>query len=304
VVDVSNRIAGEAEPIESGQVALKDGRFIGWTAWGAPDGVPVLAQPHLGVSGRRNLAKYVEPITAAGVRLIQISRAGLGGSTANPYRSVVTDAHDMLDVADSLKLDELTLYAQCSGSGPAIVLAARRPERVSKLLLASPAAPLRGPDADTYTNATLRSLRRIFRFRFLACMWAKAQRRGYARDPQRWLDRGWQTIPEPDRRELDDPQLRELTRLEIDELYRSPDLLIAEWCSVVGPWDVDLGAIRSRVLIDHGRLDRTTPVAMGIWLGEQIPGAAMRIHEDRGHNLGEQISAAILSELASAQGSR
>lgn len=293
------RMEGEAEPIDSGRVTLRDGRSIVWTAWGAPNGVPVIAQPHIGVSGRRTLAKYIEPVANAGIRLIEISRAGLGGSTLYPAKTQMTDAHDTLQVADALGLDRLAIMAQCGGSAAAIALAARRPERVAILFLASPAAPLFGPGANGYLNARLRGMRRALRFGLIARSFARAQCRAYQRNPEEALDRGFRLLPSVDLAIMaSDPALRALTRAGGDEFYGSPDLFLSEWRTIAGPWPLDWAAIRCPVVISHGALDQTFPVEMSKWLSEQIPGAELRIYPDKGHYLGPDTGSALLHELA------
>jgi pimeloyl-ACP methyl ester carboxylesterase len=291
-------VPGEAQPVEFGAVTLSDGRSLAWTAWGVADGVPVLSQPHTGVSGRRALASDVEPVSEAGIRLIEVCRAGLGASSPLPGRTAHSDAEDMLQLADALDMDRVNLLAQCGGAGAALAFAARWPVRVANVGLVSPMAPLAGPRADSYTPSRLRMLRRLMRFGPVARWAARRQKSAYARDPDAYLEQAHRLYAEADRALLQDPSQRAMERAAWDEFIDVPvDAYIDEWRAVIGPWDIGWLDIRARVVIDHGEEDQIAPVAMARWLASQVPSAVLHIDPDRGHFIQPTRLAALLRRL-------
>lgn len=295
--ETATRDAAEAVPVDSGLVALRDGRSIAWTAWGALDGAPVIYQPHLGDSGRTALTMDVAPLTEAGIRVVIVCRAGLGPSTRHPGRTEQTDAEDMLQVIDALGFDRVHLLGECGGTGATLALAARWPDRVNGVALVSSLAPLTGPDADGYVGSRLRQMRRYLRFGLIARWVARSQVKAFGRDPAGFLDRGWRALPAVDRTFVDDPVRRAHALASSSDFYASPERFLDEWRSILGPWAFDLSAIRSPVLIDHGDVDATAPVAMARWLSGRLPSAELRIDPDRGHFVAPDRLAGILKTL-------
>ena len=51
----------------------------------------------------------------------------------------------------------------------------------------------------------------------------------------------------------------------------------------VGPWDVDLGAVRCRVHLWYGERDPWAPPANGQWLRDHLADADLVIHSGEGH---------------------
>jgi pimeloyl-ACP methyl ester carboxylesterase len=94
-------------------VLLRDGRTLHVYDDGAPDGFPFVV--HHGTPGSGlPYAPYTALASAKGVRLLSYDRAGYGGSTPEPGRSVVDVAADIEDVLDALGIDR---FASVGGSG-------------------------------------------------------------------------------------------------------------------------------------------------------------------------------------------
>jgi len=94
---------------------------------------------HSMVCDRRMWSPQVGALTAAGFRVTRCDLRGFGESPLPP--AAYNDADDLLELMDALGVASAAVVAS-SGSGPvACELAARRPERVSALLLACAALP-------------------------------------------------------------------------------------------------------------------------------------------------------------------
>lgn len=295
--ETATREADEAVPVDSGLVALRDGRSIAWTAWGALDGATVIDQPHLGDSGRTALTMDIAPLTEAGIRVVVVCRAGLGPSTRHPGRTEQTDAEDMLQIIDALGLDRARLLGECGGTGATLALAARWPDRVSGVALVSSMAPLAGPDADSYVEGRLLSVRRSLRFGLIARWMARSQVKAFGRDPAGFLDRARRTLPAVDRSFVEDPVRRAHASASSSDFYALPERVFDEWRSMLGPWAFDVSAVRSPVLIEHGDLDTTAPAAMAKWLSGRLPSGELRIDPDRGHFVAPDRLVGILKAL-------
>jgi pimeloyl-ACP methyl ester carboxylesterase len=102
------------------------------------DGFPVLLLHGILVSSwawRRNL----KPLRAAGLRPIAVCQKGFGWSGKGPVNSIADLANFIRRFADALDLERFGIIGNSLGGSVAVRLAIEYPDRVSKLMLASPA---------------------------------------------------------------------------------------------------------------------------------------------------------------------
>jgi pimeloyl-ACP methyl ester carboxylesterase len=99
----------EAEPlIKDYKFKLRDGRLLGYSQLGDPDGKPLLYF-HGGVSSRLDIA-FAAPFCATNnIRLIAPDRPGIGLSTRQPDRTLLNWADDTVELLDFLQLDHVPL---------------------------------------------------------------------------------------------------------------------------------------------------------------------------------------------------
>ncbi|MGH3999406.1 MAG: alpha/beta fold hydrolase, partial [Pseudonocardiaceae bacterium] len=86
-----------AAPARVGESRLPDERLLGWAEWGCPDATPILLCP--GAATSRWLGFGADAVEALGVRLVSVSRPGLGNSTPAPGRSFADFADDIRHLA-------------------------------------------------------------------------------------------------------------------------------------------------------------------------------------------------------------
>jgi pimeloyl-ACP methyl ester carboxylesterase len=91
-------------------------------------------------------------------------------------------------------------------------------------------------------------------------------------------------LAESDGDVLADPRLRSHLYSMLREGLRQGFTGVG-WDNVawVGPWDVDLAAIRCPVHLWYGELDPMVPLAHGRWLAEHLPGSELVVYEGEGH---------------------
>ncbi|MGH7764287.1 MAG: alpha/beta fold hydrolase [Candidatus Dormibacteraceae bacterium] len=114
---------------------MADGRRLAYAEWGDPDGSPVLffhGTPH------SRLWCPDEGATAeAKVRLIAIDRPGIGGSDAKEARTFGDWPMDVLELADSLRLDRFAVIGWSGGGPYAGACAALIPQRLTAIAIVS-----------------------------------------------------------------------------------------------------------------------------------------------------------------------
>lgn len=111
------------------QIALPDGRALGYRELGDPQGKPVLF--FHGWPGSRIQVDYFTGAATPGVRLIGVDRLGTGLSDFKPGSRLLDWPDDIAVLADSLGLGRFAVLAWLGGGAFALACAHRIPERLT-----------------------------------------------------------------------------------------------------------------------------------------------------------------------------
>ncbi|HEX5609437.1 MAG TPA: alpha/beta hydrolase [Solirubrobacterales bacterium] len=103
----------------------------------AGDG-PALLLLHAGIADGTMWDEHLEPLAAAGQRVIAVDLPGFGEAPVGP--GPVAHWEDVLETMDALDVDRASLVGSSFGAAVALRVAAVAPERISSLLLFSTAA--------------------------------------------------------------------------------------------------------------------------------------------------------------------
>jgi pimeloyl-ACP methyl ester carboxylesterase len=136
-----------ARPKLEGNIAVGDGRQIGFAEFGDPQGRAVFWLH--GTPGARRQIPMEARVYAERrqIRLIGIDRPGIGSSTSYQYDTVFAFADDMRTIADTLGIDKMEVIG-LSGGGPyTLACAAAMPDRVVAAGVIGGVAPTMGSDA-------------------------------------------------------------------------------------------------------------------------------------------------------------
>ncbi len=277
----------------------RGGRVLRVREAGDPGGTAVMY--FHGTPGSRLDLSFGEDIAAAhGTRLIAFDRPGYGGSTAAPFglASLAADAHA---VADALGVARFATLGM-SGGGPGALAAATIPgDRVIRAGVASGAAPFQQvpgaleslDDNDRDAVALLATDPAAAAAGFAAGFEPLAAAAGGPGVAAALAD----LLSPRDSELIQDPRLASALNGTMREALR-PGTSGGGWDNVswLGPWDVDLSAIRCPVLLWYGSDDRFAPLAHGVWLSENVPGARLVVRDGEGHfgiyeHLGEMLAA-------------
>jgi pimeloyl-ACP methyl ester carboxylesterase len=267
-----------ARPRLEGNVAVDDGRQIGFAEFGDPRGRAVFWL-HGTPGARRQI-----PIEARfyaeqrNIRLIGIDRPGIGSSTPHQYADVLAFAADLGIIADTLGIDQMAIIG-LSGGGPyALACAAAMPERVVVAGVLGGVAPTVGPDA--ITNGLMRVASWAapvidvagFPLRVTASALIRLVRP--IADPA--LAAYARVSPEPDRRLLARPEFKAMF---LDDLLNgSRKQLAAPFADIVvfaRDWGFRLDEVKVPVCWWHGDVDHIIPFAHGRHVVGRLPDAQL-----------------------------
>ncbi|GAA5024884.1 alpha/beta hydrolase [Terrabacter aeriphilus] len=267
------------------RLRLPDGRRLDVWQGGDRSGRPVLFL-HGTPGGRLQAALGDGPARRAGVRLLAFSRPGYGGSS-DARTSLASVADDAAAVTDLLGVDRFAVLG-VSGGGPfALGVAARRPDRVTRVGVVAGPGPLLaeelvadltvsdgladGPAEDPSEDPAVRAALAGDHDAAVALRDAAAVTGPHAgpRAPvvggfvspeilEPWAGSGRPGIPP----------------------YRGAS---RDWLTLTVGWDVDLADVRAPVTLWYGDRDHVVPPAHGRWLHEHLPTSRLVVRAGEGH---------------------
>jgi pimeloyl-ACP methyl ester carboxylesterase len=270
-------------------VATEDGRTLTYAEWGDPEGFPVFTLH--GTPGSRLTRHYDEgAYIDAGARVITYDRPGYGGSSRHRGRRVVDCVADVAALADDLGIDRFAIIGGSGGGPHALAVAARLPERVTRVTCAVGIVPYDTEGFDWFEGMDPNNV--------MEFAWALEGEDVLARelereaaemlervavDPSKVIGDDWD-LPETDRRELARPERQEIIRETTSESVANgvwgwvdDDLCFAS------PWGFDVSEIRVASRIIYGVDDVLVPRQHGEWLANNVPNAEVEIEDGRGH---------------------
>jgi pimeloyl-ACP methyl ester carboxylesterase len=266
-------------------VTLRDGRTLHVYDHGGPDGNVVVL--HHGTPGSGlSYPPDIELGRDRGLRLVSYDRAGYGGSTPKPGRSVVDVVADIEDVLDSLEIERYVSLGGSGGCPHSFACGARSERCLAAVAIASPTPypaegvdfmagmgeqnieefglALEGPEKlEPYLEREATELRKA--------------------SPEQIKDVLASVLPPVDAAVLTGDRA-EHTKRNLDRAI-APG--IAGWrdddIAFTKPWGYELSEIRVPTLLWQGVQDKMVPVAHARWLEERIPRVEAHISEEDGH---------------------
>ncbi len=267
---------------------MRDGRRLEYLVEGDPSG-PVLLLHH-GTPGAGVPYPQIDgACRERGVALVQYTRAGYGGSTRRPGRSVADVAEDVSDLLDQLGVAEF-LTLGWSGGGPhSLACAALLPDRCLAAATGAGAAPFEtdgeldflagmGPENEVEFGAALTGLDDLVPY--LEKEAAEFRRAS----PEEIADALGGLVSEVDKAyatgEFAEHMHAGFTRATDEGIWGWADDDLA----FTRPWGFRLEDVTDvPVSVWQGREDRMVPFAHGVYLADHVPGARRHLYDDEGH---------------------
>jgi pimeloyl-ACP methyl ester carboxylesterase len=245
-------------PVKQGFVESHGSR-IAWKLYGEGSGV-VLFIPTWNIVDSRVVGHQVA-FLARHVRVLTYDPRGAGLSD-RPSTGYGFEEHsdDARAVLDENNVERAAVVTASRGINPAVLLAARHPERVERLAVIAPYMQLNPPQQDEVRRGRERT--------------AAAWRNDWPGFVRAFME---MVFSEPNSRETID------TLVQI-ALEASPEVLIQQESEL--DWELApplLGQVRCPTLVIHGTDDRTTPVQIARAVAAAIADARLVLLEGAGH---------------------
>jgi pimeloyl-ACP methyl ester carboxylesterase len=268
-----------------------DGRTLAFCEWGDAEGSPVFSLH--GTPGSRLTRHPDEEVyRRAGVRAITYDRAGYGGSTRLPGRSIAHAAADVATIADALGIERFAVTGGSGGAPHALSCGTLLPGRVTRCASVVGPAPYgaAGLERDDWLRDMVEGNVREFELSLTGeeALRPELQREttemltNLGRDPDHPMGEGYDLSPS---------DLEMVARTDIRDMLDASlevgcgetiDGFVDDDLSTVAPWGFDPSAITVPVAVWYGVCDTLVPPTHGEWLARNLPGATV-VRLDGGH---------------------
>jgi pimeloyl-ACP methyl ester carboxylesterase len=244
-------------------VEAPDGRSLGVSLWGDPDGAP-LFWLH-GTPGSRKLRHDVDDYRAHGLWVCTYDRPGYGRSTRRPGRTVAQAAEDVRSIADALGWDTFGAAGVSGGGAPALATAAGLPARVERCATVVASGPAVAPDLDFLEGMDEESRE----------SWETAMRHDTAALETEWIETvAWVVDGMPG---LDVTDVERTMLAETLEAAGPQGVggFVDDLLSLVRDWGFRVEDVVAPTRIMFARDDTSVPAAHADWLVRRLPDAEL-----------------------------
>lgn len=270
-------------------IRVADGRSLGVTEWGDPEGFPVLM--FHGNPGRRLwLGDSPSASEDVGARLLAVDRPGFGLSSLRRRMRYLDWPGDVARVADELGLQDFSILGVSTGAAFAAACAVSLGDRVLRMAFIGTPAPL----ADQRVAAGLTPANRLgMKFAAIAArgiLFAVPALRVFlaraVKQPDRFFAKAAPGLAESDIRILDDPEFRALVIDEVGRLdRRAAEAVLREVVLLTEPWGFEPEQVPTPTTLWHGEHDTVAPIVMAEVMRERLPNATLKVVPGAGHLL-------------------
>jgi len=261
-------------------IKLSDGRTLGYAEYGAPEGKPVFY--FHGSPGSRIdwlLSDSDDSAAELNARIIAVDRPGMGLSDFKRGREFLDWPDDVIELADALQVDRFAVLGSSGGGPYAAVCALKIPGRLTKTAIVCGMGPAEAPGSNEGASWILPGKPSLIRrlIMILSSM-------GVQKNPDRFLSRSKESLSEPDRLLLDQPEVAKAYIDTVREAFRSGiGGANQEAALYTRPWRFRLQDITTEIHLWHGELDLSVLISVGRYVADAIPNCHATFLKDEAH---------------------
>ncbi len=282
---------------KNNKIKLKDGRSLGFTEYGDPNGKPVFFF-HGWIGSRLDFEPNDKAARVAKARVIAVDRPGCGLSDYQPHRSILDWPDDIAELADSLGFKRFAVVGHSFGGPFVIACAFKIPERITGAGIVAGIGPLNRPGAAKGLPAMPR-----------LGLWMAGHAPTFFLKPYIW-QMEWMTkhpellakglssqLPKSDA-ELVSRQEYSCVLNNMAEMFKPGNAgAISDARAFARPWGFKVEDVRVKVNLWYGEEDRNVPMQMGEYYRKALPQCEPVVYPKEGHFIVYSHAQEILETL-------
>lgn len=264
-------------------INLPDGRKIGFSEYGDPNGTPIFY--FHGTPGSRLEAGRFHEIAAKNhCRLIGLDRPGMGLSSFDSKRTLLSWATDVGHLADSLSLKTFSLIGHSGGAPYVTACAYAMPNRLHAAAIISGMGPFEKPEAQIGLALPQKIINRLIKLIPSSAnlmMWLTQK---MLKNPEKMFQQMVKQLPYPDQMVFNDPAEKAALITSAIEAFKNGSKGPAtEMQLLLKPWGFNLEEINIPISIWYGALDKQAPKSHAELYAKFIPHAQLKVLDNEGH---------------------
>ncbi len=262
---------------------LSDGRKLSYDVYGDPKGRSVIFSH--GFSDSSLIRNPDEALTKKlGVKVIAADQPGVGESTPLKGRKMADWGHDMEELADHLGLTKFAVAGHSGGSPHALAIAHRMPQRVTKIVLASPVLPFDYPQATKLLrNKDLKLIVKLRRAPFLIKLAYKYGAKDTLKNIHKFVEKTAKDDPSDAQTYLRSPEQRQMFEQSFIAGFAQQGEGIYEMTMALWDWGFDPADIMQPATVFYGDADDIIDPKMPEQLASILPNSRTQIWQGAGH---------------------
>jgi pimeloyl-ACP methyl ester carboxylesterase len=285
---------------------LPDGRKLSYAEFGNSEGYPVFYFHATPSSRLEPLSIGDDAFSELGFRVICPDRPGMGGSDFQKQRGYSDWPEDVKFLAEAIELDQFSVLGVSGGGGYAAVCAAKIPEKLSKVVIASGSWRI-DSGAVTKIGFPMNMMWRVtIHAPILLPIIIKSMTKMMSQAPKAGVDETSSPpnkyLPAADHAVMTQPGRMEINQQIIKEVIKQGTQGPAwDFRLCVREWDFDLSEIKIPLVLFHGEQDRNYPLELVQRVANTLPKAELITCPSDGHlstyiNHIDEIAKALLPD--------
>jgi len=269
-------------------LTLPDGRKLAYAEFGKPDGYPVLYFHATPSSRLEPLFIGDEIFSQLQMRVICPDRPGMGQSDFQDHRVISDWPEDVSFLTEALGVNLFSVLGVSGGGGYAAACAAKIPDKLSKVVIASGAWRIDSEALKSIGFPMNLMWQVAIRAPFLLPLILRTMTKLMSRPPKRGFEQDApppnKFLPAADHAAMAQPGRIAINQRILSEVMRQGTRGPAwDYRLCVRKWDFDIAEIQIPVTLFHGEQDRNYPLALVERVANSLPCVKLETYPEDGH---------------------